>query len=114
MNKVTRLIGRAEETAKLNSMLASGNAGFLAVYGRRWVGKTFLIRQHLKDNIVFDFTGTREGTKEGQLKNFFEEYLKRTKGKKEKQPPLTWQDAFRYLVNYLNTLPKKTETCCIY
>ncbi len=107
MEKVTRLIGREQETAKLDSMLASGNAEFLVVYGRRRVGKTFLIRQHLKDNIVFDFTGTREGTKEEQLNNFFEEYLKRTKGTKEKQSPLTWQDAFRYLIKYLNALPIK-------
>ncbi len=107
MEKVTRLIGREQETAKLDSILASVNAEFLAVYGRRRVGKTFLIRQHLKDNIVFDFTGTREGTKEEQLNNFFEEYLKRTKGTKEKQSPLTWQDAFRYLIKYLNALPIK-------
>ena len=107
MEKVTRLIGREQETAKLDSILASGNAEFLVVYGRRRVGKTFLIRQHLKDNIVFDFTGTREGTKEEQLNNFFEEYLKRTKGTKEKQSPLTWQDAFRYLIKYLNALPIK-------
>ena len=107
MKKETRLIGREPETAKLDSLLASGNAEFLAVYGRRRVGKTFLIRQHLKANIVFDFTGTREGAKEEQLKNFFIEYLKRTKDKKEKQPPLTWQDAFGYLVKYLRALPKK-------
>ena len=101
------LIGREQETAKLDSILASVNAEFLAVYGRRRVGKTFLIREHLKINIVFDFTGTREGTKEEQLNNFFEEYLKRTKGTKEKQSPLTWQDSFRYLIKYLNALPKK-------
>ena len=107
MEKVTRLIGREQETAKLDCILASVNAEFLAVYGRRRVGKTFLIREHLKINIVFDFTGTREGTKEEQLNNFFEEYLKRTKGTKEKQSPLTWQDSFRYLIKYLNALPKK-------
>jgi uncharacterized protein len=107
MEKTTKLIGREQETAKLDSMLASGNAEFLAVYGRRRVGKTFLIRQHLKDTIVFDFTGTRDGAKEEQLKNFFAEYLKRTNGKKETQPPLTWQDAFRYLAHYLKTLTKK-------
>lgn len=103
----TRLIGREPEIAKLNSLLASGNAEFLAVYGRRRVGKTFLIRQHLKANIVFDFTGTREGTKEEQLKNFFDEYIKKANSKKEIQQPLTWQDAFGYLAGYLKALPKQ-------
>lgn len=105
--KITNLIGREQEKIKLDTLLTSGQAEFLAVYGRRRVGKTFLIRQHLKNNIVFNFTGTREGTTEEQLKNFFEEYLKRVKGKKEKQPPLTWREAFRYLINYLTALPKK-------
>jgi AAA+ ATPase superfamily predicted ATPase len=103
----TKLIGREQEIEKLNSMLLSGNAEFLAVYGRRRVGKTFLIRQHLKDNIVFDFTGTRDGAKEEQVKNFFDEYLKKINTKKIIPPPLTWQDAFNYLVQYLKTLPKQ-------
>jgi AAA+ ATPase superfamily predicted ATPase len=107
MEKVNKLIGRGQETAKLDSILTSGSPEFLAVYGRRRVGKTFLIRQHLKDHIVFDFTGTRDASKEDQLKNFFAEYLKRTHGKIERQPPLTWQEAFRYLIPYLKALPKR-------
>lgn len=107
METKTKLIGREYETEKLNSMLSSGTAEFLAVYGRRRVGKTFLIRQHLKNNIVFDFTGTRDGSKEEQLKNFFDEYLKKTNTKKRIATPSTWQDAFNYLVQYLKTLPKR-------
>jgi uncharacterized protein len=111
---ITKIIGREQEIEKLDNMMLSGSAEFLAVYGRRRVGKTFLIRQHLKDSIVFDFTGTREGTKEEQLKNFFYEYLKRTGGQKETQVPLTWQDAFRYLVNYLNTLSKEKSKYVVF
>jgi uncharacterized protein len=103
----TKLIGREQEIEKLNSMLLSDNPEFLAIYGRRRVGKTYLIRQHLKDNIFFDFTGTRDGTKEEQLKNFFDEYLKKIKTKKIIPAPSTWQDAFNYLVQYLKTLPKR-------
>ena len=60
--------------------MASNQAEFLALYGRRRVGKTFLIRQYLSNNLVFDISGTNEGSKEQQLTNFFGEYLKRTKG----------------------------------
>ena len=104
----SKLIGRISEIEKLDKLLVSGSAEFLAVYGRRRVGKTFLIRQHLKNNIVFDFTGTRNATKEEQLINFFDEYLKKIKTqKKVLETPLTWQDAFKHLVNYLKSLPKQ-------
>ena len=112
---MNRLIGREYETEKLNNMLITGQPDFLAVYGRRRVGKTFLIRQHLKDNIVFDFTGTKDGTTEQQLINFQDEYIKRIKTKKPKQPPSSWQEAFSWLAAYLDKLPKKkTETCAVY
>jgi AAA+ ATPase superfamily predicted ATPase len=106
MTKKPKLLGRETEIRKLNKLLEKGNPDFLAVYGRRRVGKTFLIRQHLKSNIVFDYTGKKEGSLKEQLQNFFEEYLKRTKGKAEKKVPKTWQDAFMYLANYLVKLPK--------
>jgi uncharacterized protein len=109
MQKAIKLIGREAETEKLDRILESGQAEFLAVYGRRRVGKTFLIRQYLKDNIVFDFTGTRDGTKEQQLKNFYAEYAKRAGIKKEKKPPGSWFEAFDYLVGYLKHLPKKKK-----
>ena len=107
MKESIKLIGRENEIEKIDKMLQSGQAEFLAVYGRRRVGKTFLIRQYLKGNLVFNFTGTKDGTKEQQLTNFFDEYLKRTAGKKETQAPSNWHKAFQYLANYLNKLPKK-------
>ena len=70
------------------------------------MGKTFLIRQHLKNNIVFDLSGTKEGAKEQQLHNFFGEYLLRTEGRKETQTPQTWHQAFDYLAKYLSELPQ--------
>ena len=109
MNQTVNLIGRDTEKEKIDRMLLSGQAEFLAVYGRRRVGKTYLIRQYLKNNIAFDFTGTKDGTKEQQLHNFYEEYLKRVKTKKEKQAPLSWQEAFKYLAVYLKKLPVKKQ-----
>lgn len=102
-----KLIGREYEIDKLNKMLIPGQPDFLAVYGRRRVGKTFLIRQHLKDNIVFDFTGTKAGTTEQQLNNFYDEYLKRIKSRRPKQPLSSWQEAFSWIAAYLAKLPLK-------
>ena len=58
MGQAMELIGREPETDKIDRIMQSGQAEFLAIYGRRRVGKTFLIRQYLKASIVFDFTGT--------------------------------------------------------
>ena len=100
------IVGREKEKEKLDKILQSNQAEFLALYGRRRVGKTFLIRQHLKNNIVFDLSGTKEGAKEQQLHNFFGEYLLRTEGRKETQTPQTWHQAFDYLAKYLSELPQ--------
>jgi AAA+ ATPase superfamily predicted ATPase len=55
------IIGRGPEKAKLDQLLQSNEAEFLALYGRRRVGKTFLIRQYLKDHLVFDLSGSKDG-----------------------------------------------------
>ena len=101
------IIGRVKEKEKLDKILQSQQAEFLALYGRRRVGKTFLIRQHLKEQLVFDLSGAKKGGKAQQLANFFEEYLERTNGHKIKKAPTSWQEAFNYLAKYLSSLPKK-------
>ena len=100
------IIGRENEKDKLSKMLQAPQAAFLAVYGRRRVGKTFLIRQHLSDKIVFELSGTKDGTKEQQVHIFFGEYLRRTNRKKEVQAPRTWFQAFELLADYLSDLPQ--------
>ena len=45
-----KIIGRHQETNLLNQYLHSGKAEFIAIYGRRRIGKTFLIRQFFKNN----------------------------------------------------------------
>jgi uncharacterized protein len=98
-------IGREKEKEKLAKILRSNQAEFLALYGRRRVGKTFLIRQYLKDNIVFEISGTKEGAKEQQIQHFFSEYLKRTQAQKQTILPKSWYDMFDYLATYLSELP---------
>ena len=51
------IIGRKEEQKQLMDLYESGKAEFLAVYGRRRVGKTFLVRETLRDKITFFHTG---------------------------------------------------------
>ena len=103
------LIGRSAEKKKMQRLLQSDRAEFLVVFGRRRVGKTFLIREYYKSNIVFDFSGAYEVDKETQLENFFSEYLSRTKAQKETVAPSKWTEAFRYLADYIRSLKKSQK-----
>jgi uncharacterized protein len=64
------LIGRVREIEKINSLMASPKSEFLAVYGRRRVGKTFLIREYFQNNFDFYATGLANGNTKQQLTNF--------------------------------------------
>jgi AAA+ ATPase superfamily predicted ATPase len=93
------IISRNREQAILRSCLDSGKPEFLAVYGRRRIGKTFLIREFFGDNIVFSFTGSSQSSFRQQLDNFdvaLEEYAGETLS-----PPRNWFDAFKRLKNYI-------------
>ena len=51
------IIGRYEEQQALQQYVESDKPEFLAVYGRRRVGKTFLIREYFKQNFSFYISG---------------------------------------------------------
>ncbi len=58
------IVGRREEIAELNKLYYSDRPEFVAVYGRRRVGKTFLIKQALKRSALpFSIQGFRQLTK---------------------------------------------------
>ncbi|MBO4527491.1 MAG: ATP-binding protein, partial [Victivallales bacterium] len=61
-------IGREKEQHKLLQALESDHSEFVAVYGRRRVGKTFLIRQTYSEKIVFQHTGLVVGNTRRQLR----------------------------------------------
>ena len=64
------MFGRDEECRLIKKYLSSNRSEFVAVYGRRRVGKTFLLRQTLGDDICFYFTGIDNVTMTEQLQNF--------------------------------------------
>ena len=53
----TSIIGRQKEIERLKKYLASDKSEFIAVYGRRRVGKTFLIKELLEGQFTFRMTG---------------------------------------------------------
>jgi AAA+ ATPase superfamily predicted ATPase len=93
------LIAREEECKTLQSLLDSNRPEFLALYGRRRIGKTYLIREFYKDKdaIFFNVTGTKDAKLKVQIEHFTlqigEVFLGGIMPKSEK----TWDETFKTL-----------------
>ena len=100
---MNRLIGRDNESAELKRCISSDRSELVIVYGRRRIGKTFLIEEFFNREFDFKYVGAHGMTTRRQLNNFqrvLSSYSKR------KYPHFNnWDDAFNALVEYLSTLP---------
>jgi len=102
------IIGRKEEQRQLNELYESGRAEFLAVYGRRRVGKTFLIHETLRDKITFYHTGLsiyedeKPVTTEDQLRHFY--HSLQVYGSDTDHCPKDWMEAMYMLEDLLEKL----------
>jgi AAA+ ATPase superfamily predicted ATPase len=94
-----KIVGRKSEQAVLEKCRTSKRPEFLAVYGRRRVGKTFLIREFFGGGIVFSFTGATRSTMRKQLLNF-DAALAEYEGTAA-TPSANWFEAFGKLKKYL-------------
>jgi AAA+ ATPase superfamily predicted ATPase len=98
------IIGRKPEIAILKELLGSDKAELLALYGRRRVGKTFLIQEYYKSHLAFQCGGQYQGKTPGQLLHFARQ-LDKYFPKREKQPvPNDWDEAFLQLQEALDQL----------
>jgi uncharacterized protein len=95
------MIGREYEIERLTDSLKSDDSELIAVYGRRRVGKTYLIRNIYKKHIKFEVTGLYGGNKEKQLDIFFEELKKGSKKFMGADKPSDWKEAFELLKKYI-------------
>lgn len=101
-------IGRKKEIARIKTLLTSPRSEFLALTGRRRVGKTFLIDNVLGDHYCFSMTGIQNGNTQTQLVNFAVK-LAEYAGNAVPIVPENWQLAFLQLKNYLKTLDKNRK-----
>lgn len=93
------IVGRKEEIKELERLYGSGRAEFVAIYGRRRVGKTFLVKNALKERITFQHTGVSPAELDGerkrlntQLESFYFSLLNH--GLEGFPKPKTWMEAF--------------------
>ena len=101
--------GREEEIKLLEKQLYLPQSGFVAVYGRRRIGKTFLIRQVYAKQMVFECSGINEKSTTQQLENFHLTINKLFKKNKSNAAPGSWLQAFDTLKQYIDTLKSKTK-----
>ncbi len=104
-----KLIGRLSEKRMLEVAMASRSAELVAIYGRRRVGKTFLIRSVYQKHIVFEFTGTKDGKLSEQLENFSNSLKIATGSPSDLAVPTSWSKAFETLQRYLEPIVKKKK-----
>jgi AAA+ ATPase superfamily predicted ATPase len=98
-----KIAGRKEEIYILQEILSKEESAFLAMYGRRRIGKTYLIREVYKQNIVFECSGLHQRDLSQQLENFWLTLLERDKIKRTNAPK-TWLQAFSLLKEYLTSV----------
>ena len=98
-----RIVGREREKAELRRLLASSESEFLVVYGRRRVGKTFLVREYFGPGIVFHVTGLLDDALATQLANF-DDALDGC-GERLATPSTSWMTAFNRLRDHLKRSP---------
>jgi hypothetical protein len=101
---MSTLIGRQPEQAVLQKTLESKEPEFVAVYGRRRVGKTFLVREFYGDGTCFELTGAHEAALGQQLQNFAFCLEQAMKTGIRPATPRSWQEAFQQLSVFLETL----------
>jgi predicted AAA+ superfamily ATPase len=107
-----KIIGRIEEQKLLLSLKDSPKAEFVALYGRRRVGKTFLINQLFGDNLAFKMTGVIDGTLKEQLMAFTDSMEDFGYAMDEK--PKDWMTAFKLLKNALKARVESGAPCTIF
>lgn len=98
----SNIIGRHEEMATLASCYESNKSELVIVYGRRRIGKTFLIRETFDNKFDFYLTGLYNKSKKKQLENFsyaLSEYSGETS-----ETPSSWYEAFRLLKGYISNI----------
>jgi len=97
-----KIIGRKKECERLDECMNADQAQLVIVYGRRRVGKTYLINEYFENRFAFKITGSYGQPKEVQLK-IFDTSLSRQNGV-NKLNSKDWFEAFNSLRDYLETL----------
>lgn len=93
------IIGREIEQKRILEAVNSAKSEFVAIYGRRRVGKTYLIKEVFSGKYTFQHTGLAKASRREQLKEFAASVAKYSRAKVS--VPRDWYEAFHLLEAYL-------------
>lgn len=102
------MIGRKREIKELNNLYDNGRAELVAIYGRRRVGKTYLVDETFEGRITFRHAGLSpadedaKGLLRAQLDHFYNSLI--LQGMETGKRPDNWLDAFLLLEQYLQSI----------
>ncbi|MDR0762925.1 MAG: ATP-binding protein [Bacteroidales bacterium] len=102
------IIGRQYEQQVFNDLIESKQSEFVIIYGRRRIGKTYLVKEFFNNSFTFFHTGIANSNNDVQLKEFNNSLRKF--GKMPLAPISDWFDAFyrlEFLVENLSDKEKK-------
>jgi AAA+ ATPase superfamily predicted ATPase len=102
-----KIIGRKQEQETLKELFNSGKPEFVAIYGRRRIGKTFLIRKMFQNDLTFDLTGLAKSNTLKQLINFSQSLNRSFSTNYE--APKHWLQAFEMLISALSVSDSKRK-----
>jgi uncharacterized protein len=94
-------IGREQEIQRLEDIYDDSRPAFVAVYGRRRIGKTLLIRHVFGERMTFYLTGIGNVTTEQQLVNFQAAFERQAPLPLHTSTPKNWFSAFQQLITFL-------------
>ena len=97
------IIGREQEIEKLENYISSRKSEFIAIYGRRRVGKTFLVKELFENRFAFRVTGKDNVITKEQLASF-SFALNDQLG--IEADVTNWPEAFRLLQKALEKMPE--------
>ncbi len=104
---MAKLVGRDRERKTLAAAMGSSDPELVALYGRRRVGKTFLVREELGPDICFELTGMYRVPLGMQLRSFSLALGDALGRGIAPVVPQSWLEAFRQLRAMLEALPKR-------
>lgn len=107
---MSKIIGRQAEIKILEMILSSKQAELVAVYGRRRIGKTYLIHQLFsKKGVYLECSGLKNGTMHDQLTNFVLMIQKEFYPNISLERPKSWKEAFTLLTKQFEMIPNKKK-----
>ena len=105
------MVGRIFETQELERLYDSDESEFVAVYGRRRVGKTYLVREVFEGRFTFQHTGLPRGRTHAQLTHFYKSLT--LAGLASRPMPKNWMSAFEMLKSLIADSRQSRKTVFI-